>query len=70
MRFFGGLPFSGVSLANARDRMPEIPAVVPLQEQRRSPVLGVPSPPLHAGFSHDLARRHRDMPNGKKASRS
>jgi hypothetical protein len=50
--------------------MPEIPAAVPLQEQRRSPALGVTSPPLHAGFSHDLARRNRDMPNGKKASRS
>jgi hypothetical protein len=51
---------------NTRDRMIEIPAVVPLQEQRRSPVLGVTSSPLYIGFSHDLARRRRNMPNGKR----
>jgi hypothetical protein len=51
-------------LVNARDRMLEIPAVLLLQEQQHSPVLGVTSPPLHAGFSYDLACRHRDMSNG------
>ena len=48
--------------------MPGIPAAAPLQEQRRSPGLGVTSslckPPP------DLAHRRRDIPNGKKASRS
>jgi hypothetical protein len=56
------------SLVIVRGRMPGIPAAVLLQEQRRSPGLGVTSSlrkPLP-----DLAHRRRDIPNGKKASRS
>jgi hypothetical protein len=51
------------SLVIVRGRMPGIPAAVLLQEQRRSPGLGVtslrkPSP--------DLAYRRKDIPNSKR----
>jgi hypothetical protein len=56
------------SLVIVRGRMSGIPAAALLQKQRRSPGLGVTSslrkPPP------DLAHRCRDIPNGKKASRS
>jgi hypothetical protein len=57
------------SLVIVRVRMLEIPAVVLLQEQRRSPALRATPPPPSRKPQPNLAHHHGDMPNGKKASR-
>jgi hypothetical protein len=51
-----------------RGRIPGIPAAVLLQEQQRSPSLGVTS--SLRKLLPDLAYCRRDIPNSKKASRS
>jgi hypothetical protein len=56
-------------LVTMRVRMPGILATGSLQEQRRSLGLGVTSSTSRKPLP-DLAHRLRDIPNGKKASRS